>query len=148
MKQLFKFFLILGVGTILLSRCERDLPSLPDPGKKVVIKPNDFLSGKNYDQLTVEVVSVEGYQPTDETLNSLKAFLESRLNKSGGIVFAPALVPSPCKAVYSLDDIKDIEKKYRTHFSDPEEKKLEAWFFFADADYAENEGDSKVLGIA
>lgn len=147
MKQLFKFFLILGVGTILLSRCERDLPSLPDSGKKVVIKPNDFLSGENYDQLTVEIVSVEGYQPTGETLNNLKAFLESRLNKSGGIVFAPALVPSPGKAVYSLDDIKEIEQEYRTQFPDPEEKKLTAWFFFADADYADNEDDSKVLGI-
>ena len=152
MKPLFKFFLILGVGTILFFRCGRDHPSLPDPDdripKKVVIKPNDFLSGENYDQLTVEVASVQGYEPTDEALNNLKAFLESRLNKNGGIGLVPASIPSPGKAAYSLDDIKKIEQEYRTLFPDPEEKKLTAWFFFADADYAENEGDSKALGIA
>lgn len=152
MKQLFKFFLIPAIGIALFFSCGQDDPSLTDPDDRipenVVIKPNDFLSGENYDRLTVEVASVQGYEPTDEALNNLKAFLGSRLNKSGGIGLVPVSIPSPGKAVYSLDDIKKIEQDNRTLFPDPEGKKLTAWFFFADADYAENEGDSKVLGIA
>lgn len=152
MKQLFKFLLLPAIGIALFSRCEQDHPSLPEPDdqipKEVVIKPNDFLSGENYDRLIVEVASVKEFEPTGEALNNLKAFLESRLNKNGGIGVVPASIPSPGKAAYSLDDIKKIEQEYRTLFSDPEDKKLTAWFFFADVDYAENEGDSKVLGIA
>lgn len=152
MKQLFKFFLLLAIGIALFSRCEQDHPSIPDQDdqipKEVVIKPNDFLSGENYDRLIVEIASVQGFEPTGEALNNLKAFLESRLNKNGGIDLVAASIPSPGKAVYSLDDIKKIEQDNRKLFPDPEDKKLTAWFFFADADYAENEGDSKVLGIA
>jgi hypothetical protein len=79
MKQLFKFFLLLAIGIALFSRCEQDHPSIPDPDdripKEVVIKPNDFLSGENYDRLIVEIASVQGFEPTGEALNNLKAFL-------------------------------------------------------------------------
>jgi len=148
MERLTKTFLMLGFCIVLFTRCGQDDSSGPDPESppdEVEIVPVDFLSESTYDQLSIEVVYVDGYEPTTDAVNGLKTFLEERLNKSGGITISMASIPSPGKAVYTLDDIKEVEESYRIMF--PEGSKLAAWFFFADTDYADNEEDSKVLGI-
>lgn len=110
------------------------------------VTPNSFLSGNKYEKLTVEIQYVNGYQPTSATLDNLKALLEQRLNKPGGIIIIQDAIPSPGKSAYSIDDIRNIEKTNRTQ--NTKRNLLTAYFFFADNDYAVNSGSSKVLGIA
>lgn len=107
---------------------------------------NDFLSDKKFDKLIVEIQYVEGYQPKSASVDKLKAFLQERLKKPAGITILKNAIPPPGKAAYSLEDIREVEKGSRTQ--EPHEKTLTAYIFFADADYAENSGNSKVLGIA
>lgn len=145
-KILLNIFFITGIGIGLFTRCSDDENtgiSVPDARP---IKPNDFLSENTYNKLVIEMTYVQGYEPTAAAVNGLKTFLESLLNKSGGITITTSSIVSPGNTTYSLSDIKKIEKIYRTRF--PEDKTLAAWFFFADSDYADNEEDSKVLGIA
>lgn len=108
--------------------------------------PNDFLASSDYDKLVVELQYVQGYAPTEATVNNLKSFLEQRLNKPGGVSIVPRSVSSPGKSVLTLDDIKKIEQENRQEHTS--RKTLTAYFFFANADYVENQGSAKVLGIA
>jgi predicted Zn-dependent protease len=107
------------------------------------IHPYDFLSSDHYEKLVVEVQYPSGYHPTSETVDKLRAFLEARLHKPGGISITLTSIPVPRKDYYSVEDIKKIEDKYskvRTH-----RKTLAAYVFFADGAYS---GDSRVLGLA
>ncbi len=108
--------------------------------------PNDFLSSSKYDKLVVEIQCVGGFEPTSGTVDNLKAFLQQRLNKGGGITVVVNTISSPGKSTLSLDDVKKIEKDNRSQRTDG--NTLTAYFLFADADYASNSGNSKVLGIA
>src|SRR5438552_730966 len=58
------------------------------------IVPNSFLSDKTYDKLNVEIQSMNGFEPTAETIATLKSFLQQRLNKSGGITISMSTAPT------------------------------------------------------
>lgn len=151
-----RIFIIL----IVLFSCQKEVPvpssktdgSSPGSGDSeggtsiVKVVPNDFLSAKKYDKLVVEIQYVEDYQPKAESVNNLKTFLEGLLNKPGGISVTQIALPSPGKASYTLTDIREVEKANRS--GNTSGSTLSAYFFFADADFAENGKDSKVLGIA
>lgn len=116
-----------------------------NPSSKTVT-PNDFLSERTYTSLTIEITYVEGFAPTTASVDHLKSFLQSRLNKSGGINIIQRSIGAVGKSSYSLSDLKNIEQDNRTVSTI--DKMLTAHFFFADADYAANSGTSKVLGVA
>jgi len=137
----FKLLRVLLFSVIFLDACKKD-----DFAYNGRAEPHDFLSDKKYDKLIVEIQYVTGYQPTASSVDNLKAFLQQRLNKSAGITVLQTAIGSPGKSVYTTDEIKEIEKANRTQ--NTSKKTLTAYFFFADADYAGNSGNSKVLGIA
>jgi len=109
------------------------------------VSPNDFLSSKNYDNLVVEIQCVNGFVPTEQTQNNIKAFMNSRLNKPRGISVVLTNITSS-KTSYNLDEIKALEKDHRSQKTT--RNTLTAYFLFVDADYAANSGNSKILGIA
>lgn len=110
------------------------------------VRSEHFLSDDKYEKLIVEIQYVAGHAPTQASVNNLKAFLEQRLNKPGGITIVQSAISSPGRAYYSVNDIREIESANRTQHTNG--KTLTAYFFFADGDYAGNSGNSKVLGIA
>ncbi|MFB6307081.1 MAG: hypothetical protein ABEH43_08875, partial [Flavobacteriales bacterium] len=93
------------------------------------IKPSDFLSAGDYDRLNIEILYVENFKPTNQALDSLKAFLKSYLHKPKGINFTFSSISSPSNNSYSLSKLKDIEDINRSIF--PEENTLGAYIFFA-----------------
>lgn len=127
---------------VLIVSCKKDSTTSVNDG----VNPNSFLSAAKYDKLIVEIQYVTGFAPTASTVNNLKSFLEQRLNKPTGINIVQNAISSPRKSSYSVTDIRDIESKNRTQNTSG--KTLTAYFFFADADYSSNSGNSKVLGIA
>jgi hypothetical protein len=110
------------------------------------VRPADFLSDENYKSLTVELVFVEGMNPTATTVAALKTFLAARLNKPAGINIVERSIASPGAGIYDVDLLRQIELEHRTQNTDDD--MLTAFFFFADGDYANNSGTSKSLGIA
>ncbi|MBL7931110.1 MAG: peptidase [Bacteroidia bacterium] len=117
-----------------------------DPESPNLSSSHFLLSDDNYTKLQVEIQYIEGYQPRTETLASLKSFMQQRMNKPDGIEFTTRVIPSGLRPNYSLEDIRAIEKTYRT--SNGSGKTISAYFLFLDKDYSENAGSySKVLGI-
>lgn len=123
---------------------ENDKEESPVAGRNIV--PKDFLADTDFDELIVEIQYVEGYQPRARSVTNLKAFLEERLHKPAGITIVQHALSAPGKSVYTLEDVRAIEKAGRTQITT--DHTLTAYFFFADGDYASNSGNSKVLGIA
>lgn len=114
---------------------------------KRTIKPTSFLSEEYFDKLYVEVQYMPGYKPSDETLSYLKDFLTPLLNKSAGIEVVAAEGPGGGSSSYYVADVRDFEENNRVK-EEQDGTQLNAYILITDGEYADNEGDSKVLGIA
>lgn len=90
----------------------------------------DLLSDDIYTSMVVEVVYVEGFQPTQTAINNFKSFLESRTNKPGGIFVETRSIPSPGITSYSTKDYVDFELANRTYYNT--ENQIAVWAYFAD----------------
>lgn len=121
--------------------CKKENPAASDSR----VTANNFLSSQTYSQLVVEIQSVNNYSPSAAALDNLKTFLLNRLNKPKGISFVQNNISSAGKTSYSLADIKEMEKSYRTQHT--KGNTLSAYFIFVDGEYAGNSGGIKVLGI-
>ena len=108
--------------------------------------PVDFLSETKYNTLVLEVVYVEGYQPSTAALNNLVSFLGQRLNKSGGITVVKRGISSPGRMTIDVDVIRELEKTNRQKVTDG--KQITAFLVFLDAEYSGSTTNSKVLGVA
>jgi hypothetical protein len=132
-----KLILVLFLFLFSTEACKKDKREWLNP-----IKPEDFLTSAKYETLTIEIVYVEGYQPTGEALTHLQNFLNDRLNKPGGINYVYKSIGPTGKSVYTIDDLREIEKKHRSAYS--KKKVLVAFVFFADGAYS----TSDALGVA
>ncbi|MFB6099004.1 MAG: hypothetical protein ABEK84_07835, partial [Salinibacter sp.] len=94
--------------------------------------------------LELEVDYMEGYKPTEKALDSLKTALDRHLNKST-INLGPATsIPAAENGPYSAAQIRDLEEKYRDHYTRAESDTLWAYFLIVDGKYSTD----NVLGIA
>lgn len=104
---------------------------------------NELLAEDVFTKLILEVDYVEGYQPTEQSLDRLVNFLEERLNKSEGIEITTSEIPSPSLAPFSLSDLESVEDEHRNTYNDG--NTLSVWVLFADGNYSQNED---VVGVA
>lgn len=103
----------------------------------------DLLSDANFNKLEVDLVYVEGYEPTAGTLSNLKTFLQNRLNKPQGISITKTAIASPGLAPYSISDIREVESNFRKLYN--KDNTLAVFAFVADGGY---EANNNVLGVA
>jgi len=129
--------------TLLSFSCGSDNVDTTDHGPTI---PKDFLSGEIYNKLVIEIQYIPGFQPSDETVNNLTNFLQSRLNKPQGISFVRTPVPAPNVPSFSVADAQAMEVVKRSQKNAG--KTLTAYLLFANGDFAGNSGNSKVLGVA
>jgi hypothetical protein len=102
-----------------------------------------FLSDENFTRLDIEIDYMEGFEPTQDALNSLQSFLEGRLNKSQ-INISTSAIPAQGQNAYSTEDIRDLEEENRDTFTDGSTNTLNVYFIVVDGEFDE----SNVLGIA
>ena len=102
----------------------------------------DFLADEDFENLVIEFDYMEGYEPTEETLNNLKSFLESRLNKSNITIMSPSSIEAGGQSSYTANEVRDLEEVHRSEFS--EENTLAVYVIILDGEYSQ----SNVLGIA
>ncbi len=129
---------------LIAAGCEKEQESPSDINNAVF--PGDFLTDKLYSELVIEVVYVEGHQPTKVAMDNLVSFLEQRLNKPAGVTVVQRSIPTPGRVSIDVEVIRQIEKTNRQRVTGG--KQLTAWIYFSDAEYSSNNGTSKVLGVA
>lgn len=103
---------------------------------------NDLLAATNYDQLTIEFVSISGFEIDEAVLNEFVQHLKGIINKPNGISFKKSSISDPMIAPYSTEDLITLEDQYRTLFNDGRE--LAVFVFVGNHEYTEN----NVLGVA
>ena len=153
----FKYLLLLFAMLFSCSKDHENITIIDDNGDTQTIDPttnrksvgdsaNDLLSGQNSDTLVLELFYVTGLKPTENTVANFQSFLESRLNKSGGIIMKLKEIQSPGQTVYTLTDIRDLEDTIRTAYNS--ENKVAVSGLFIDGEYSENTENGSVLGVA
>lgn len=150
MRRLAAVLLTAALLTISAHACTDSGPSAPEdeqpasyshvrsPGSSA----NDFLSGETFDELVVEVDYMAGYAPNTQALDSLKAFLETRLNKASVTISTPTEIAAGGQDTYTADEIRSLEQQHRDVFTDT--VTLAAYMMIVDGRFER----ANVLGIA
>jgi hypothetical protein len=107
---------------------------------------NDLLSDAAFKSMVVEVVYVEGFEPSASSVTNFVSFLNARTYKPGGITVVKRAIPSPGKARYTNPDIVSIEDANRTKYNSANQ--IAVWAFFVDGESDSNTDAGVVLGTA
>ncbi|MFQ3172996.1 MAG: hypothetical protein ACI9WT_000054 [Flavobacterium sp.] len=107
---------------------------------------NDLLSDAAFKSMVVEVVYVQGFEPSTASITNFVSFLNTRIYKPGGITVVKRAIASPGKASYTNQDIVDIEDANRIKYNSSDQ--IAVWAFFADGESASNTDNAVVLGTA
>lgn len=102
------------------------------------ISASDILSDETFTELVVEVDYMEGYEPNSAALDSLEAFLESRLNKNSIKVLPATEIPAEGRAAYTANELRNVEAEYRNTFSDATEGIISAYLIIVDGTYEQH----------
>lgn len=146
-----KIIVVFVLAFLVLNSC-----STNDDNSDVIVKANnkkslgtsahDLLSEDKFDSMIVEIVYVEGYEPTATAINNFVSFLNTRINKSGGITIQKRAIPSTGNESYTNAQIIAIEDANRIYYNDGNQ--IAVWAFFADAKSSTDTSTSVVLGTA
>lgn len=150
--KLVKYLLFVSfLCTAVLTSCKSDDDggSTADPtaeNKKALgTSAEDLLSDDQYDNLIVEL-GYTSFAPEPESINALRDFLESRVNKPGGIQFQVTQIPDQAGAPFTLDDIKSFEEEYRTYYTTG--STIAVFLFFSNGSSSNDTETSVTLGTA
>lgn len=131
---------------VLLSHCKKDDSNNSSANQSVGSFANAYLSDNRYTSLDIEVLYEAGMPTETGSMDSVKAFLQKRLNKKGGINIYLKEIPDQQQSTYQLEKIKQIEKTYRTVKNNI--NTLSASYFYAKGSYANDNNQNKTIGIA
>ncbi|WP_136480121.1 membrane metalloprotease [Cognatitamlana onchidii] len=143
---------VLLLGLLLNSCKSDDTDDSLTPINKVVNRQatgssaNDLLSDDTFTSIAIELVFVEGFEPTQTTIDNFVSFITARTFKPDGINIEKRVIPSPGQTSYTIEEIADIERKERTLYNAG--KQIAIWALFLDGEADKNEGNQVVLGSA
>lgn len=106
----------------------------------------DLLAEDTFKSMVVEVVYVQGYEPSTAAINNFVTFLNERVNKSQGITIVKRAIASSGKATFTNEEIIAIEDGNRTKYNTSNQ--IAVWAFFVDGESSSNTSSGLVLGTA
>lgn len=146
-------FFTITLFSLLLASCGSDDGSSETPTADLTanLQPvgssaRDFLTSETFNSLIIDIVFVEGFRPTDATIDNIINFLEERTFKPGGIEVQFTSIPRTGKDEFTIQEVAEIEKENRSLYNDGDQ--LALYIFFADADSENTDGNSAVIGAA
>jgi hypothetical protein len=140
-KSIITFSLLISIAIINFS-CKKTPETVDNK-----VAPIDFISQGKYTNLIIEVDYINGYSPSDESVNNLITFLKQRINKPNGIaVIKKVISVQNTGAYYNLNQVQDIEYANRKMVTSG--STLTAYILYLDKEYEGTaSSQSKVLGI-
>ena len=151
MKTYFsKFLLLLSILTIVASCKKDDDSAMADETAlnrlSLGESAEDLLSDDIYKSLVVEIVYSAQFRPEQETIDNFRQFLNSRLNKSGGIQLVETVISPPEGKPYTTEEIRTIEQNNRTKYTNDDQ--IAVYIFFANGNAASDTNSTVTLGTA
>ncbi|WP_308990506.1 membrane metalloprotease [Mariniflexile litorale] len=149
MKKIITLLVILG---FLVSCSKEDTTEVNNSNIKLANQKgtgsssNDLLSDTTFKSMVIELVYVEGFEPSQNSISNFVNFLNSRTFKPNGITVEKRAIPSPGNAPYSNQEIIDIEDANRSKYNTSNQ--VAVWAFFADGESENNTNSGIVLGTA
>lgn len=112
---------------------------------------SDLARGNQFRSITLEVVSVEGFEPSEFAKQNLIQFIEDRLNKPDGVRIVEQTIPPLDVESFDVSSIfGSVEAVHRTQFNTEDD--LAIFIFFADQDDVQSNFDGRsgtiILGTA
>ncbi|WP_034921369.1 hypothetical protein [Gillisia sp. CAL575] len=107
---------------------------------------NDLLSDAKFTSLTIEIVYVTGFKPTDAAINNLKQFLQKHTYKPDGVNVNIRAVASSNLAPFSIEEIAKLEADERSIYNAGDE--IAVFIYVADGSNENDEDGKVVLGSA
>lgn len=148
-----KIIAVVALVFLILTSCSKDDSENSSNGilktnnkKTLGTSAHDLLSDEKFDSMIIEIVYVEGFEPSATAINNFVAFLESRINKPRGISIEKRMIPSPGKESYTNAQIIALEDANRLYYN--EGSQIAVWAFFADAKSSIDTNTAVVLGTA
>ncbi len=111
----------------------------------------DLTTDNQFKSITLEIVSVEGFEPSEFAKQNLIQFISDRLNKPDGVTIVEQTIPAPDVEEYTVQTVfEQVEAPNRTQFNT--EDNLAVFIFFADRDDEQTEFSDRfssvILGTA
>lgn len=134
MKNKFYLCSVFLLITTLYSCSKKDITSVNNADYQTLgaaAKP--LLDSSTYISLKIEIQYMPGYAPDATAINNLVSFLDTYLNKPGGIVVEQKQITASGADTLNLNQIVTIEKNNRTAFTGG--KTIAVHIFILDADY-------------
>ena len=107
---------------------------------------HDILSDDTYTSMVIEIVYVEGLQPTQTAINNFVSFINARTYKPDGVVVESRSIPSPGISTYTTQDIIDMEDANRIEYNTG--NRIAIWAFFTDGKATGDTNTQVTLGTA
>lgn len=105
---------------------------------------NDLLSDTKFKSMVVEVVYVDGFEPSATAITNFVSFITARTYKPNGISVIKRSIPSPGKATFTVTEISEIEKANRTKYNTADQ--IAVWVLFVDGKSSVDTSTSVILG--
>jgi hypothetical protein len=109
------FFLLFSL--LFLGNCKKESVEGNYDNRILGASAKDILRASHYSALQIEIQYMPGYEPDDASINNLVAFLNSRVNKPGGIHVIKEQIPAGSLQVTSLYNVVSLERSWRTYFT-------------------------------
>jgi hypothetical protein len=147
-----KIIALLTIGFILFVSCSKEDDLSGNDVNPITNKQatgsssNDLLSDKKFTSMVIELVYVDGFEPSAAAVNNLVSFLQARTYKPNGITIQKRAIPSPGKATFTIEEIATIEDANRTKYNTSNQ--IAVWVFFVDGKSVIDTSTSVILGMA
>jgi len=152
--QITKFLVYLFLSSLILVGCSNDDDNSTqenDPSRSANLlglgtSANDLLSDTVFKSITIEMVSIQGFEPTEVAVNNFEEFLKDRLFKPDGVTIRRRTIASSNKAPFDIDEIREIEQNTRTLFNTGDD--ITVYIYFADGSNEDDSNEKVTLGTA
>jgi predicted Zn-dependent protease len=143
-----RFLFLLVIVLVGAAGCKKDgkFRVRKNHKQSVGSSAGDILSDKKYEKLTVQIIYMTGYRPTDGAIDNLREMLTERCDKSDGISIVFKEIAAQNKSSYTLSDVKEIEDAARSEFTT--RNNIAVTVLFLDGPSADDQSNAVVLGIA
>lgn len=136
---------LLFFGLLFFTRCSKtDIvnPTNNLNNRNVGKSANELLSSSTYQSLDIEIAYMPGFAPNATALNNLQAFLNTLINKPGGVNIIQRQIAASGKSSITLAELRELENTNRTVFTTS--NSLGVFVLYTDCVYSE----PNTLGVA